>query len=104
MLKHRTFWFALLIPLLLDLLVVFSECPSGRDIQAGIEECSPDVQKGFCEAEERMEEDEETFSFYLLQNFQTCAAAPVAYGECRSFSIITCATPLASGWLMPLRI
>ncbi|VGO20621.1 hypothetical protein [Pontiella sulfatireligans] len=102
MLKNRTFWLALLIPLLLGLLVVFAKYSSGDHFQAGIEERSFNAQKSSLEVEEWVEED--TFSFGLLQSFRSEVVCPVVYSRCRFFSFTPFAAPLASGWVMPLRI
>jgi len=102
--KNRSFWLVLLIPFLLDLLIVFADRPGGGDFQSRIGEESAEVLKDFCEYEERMEEEEDISAFGLFRDFRSALDSPSAYGRCHFFSIVSSACPLASGWMMPLRI
>jgi hypothetical protein len=99
---RRSYLFALLLPLLL---VFFSCRPFASAAELSCcEQEAVEVLEGFRDAEERVEEEENVFFSCLLQRFDVVVIAP-AFGDSRHFfSTLCCASSLALGCMIPLRI
>ena len=104
--KNRPFLFTLLILLVLDLLVFFTEIPSSfkKMDQTCFEQETEEVLNGLCEFEEEVEEESE----FLCAGLRTSQQILIDFlNSCskRLFHIPTTdATALACGWSMPLLI
>ncbi len=103
---RRPFLLALLLPLLLELLVVFTARPLAAAEELSC--CEPEAAemfKGLFGAEaQQAEEEEEKLLSALAGNHNQVAACPASYGRRGFFSTAATADPLAFGWRMPLRI
>ncbi len=100
---RRPILLALLLPLLLDLLVVFT---AGPVVAEDLSFCEQEVEvlEGLFEAEEEIEEEEEFHSSHLFSNRGLTVECPAAYSRRAFLPATSSASPLAFGWRMPLRI
>ena len=101
---HRSYLLALLLPVLLDVLVVFTARSYVVDDLSYCEREAVEALEDFREAEERLEKEEDNLFSCLLQSFHGEVASLVVFGQCRFFPVISNESFFASGWMMPLRI
>lgn len=104
--KTRPFLFTLLILLVLDLLVFFTDIPSSskRGNKTCFEQRMEQVLEGLCEMEEEIEEETESLCAGLLSSRSNRIDFPCSCSRRLLFAQASDAAPLAIGWSMPLLI
>jgi hypothetical protein len=106
MLKVRTVCFALLIPLLLELMVYCTALSPRTDRETRVIPDSEQDRIGFQRLEEpRGEAEEDDSSFGGLQTASHLSIKPMVFQSLEIGSLQSFALPVrAIGWMMPLRI
>lgn len=104
--KNRPFLFTLLILLVLDLLVIFTEIPSSSKNRENtcFEQETEEVMEVLCEIREEIEEESELFYSGLLTSGQVRILFLHSCTQRLFCDAVADTASLAFGWRMPLLI